>query len=122
LEILSNNKLKQIKCIARSSSTARVFCGDHELVGYALAVSDEGATLFSSFELKRLYMFYRFHGNGLEKRLLGDVLSFAREMQSERNWLEVHEANHQPGNSINTAVLFKRVPTCFAPAKVLIEF
>jgi ribosomal protein S18 acetylase RimI-like enzyme len=63
-------------------------------VGYALAVSDDGAKLFSSFELKRLYVFYRFHGNGLGKRLLGDVLAFAREMKSERIWLEVHEANH----------------------------
>ena len=64
------------------------------VVGYALAVSDEGANLFSSFELKRLYLFYRFHGNGLGRRLLEDVLSFARQMKSEKVWLQVHEANH----------------------------
>lgn len=63
-------------------------------VGYALAVADEGAKSFASFELKRLYLFYRFHGSGLGKRLMEDVLSFARQMKSEKIWLEVHEANH----------------------------
>ena len=84
-------------------------------VGYALAVSDDGAKLFSSFELKRLYVFYRFHGNGLGKRLLGDVLAFAREMKSERIWLEVHEANHH-------AREFYKHCGCFAPARVLTMF
>jgi diamine N-acetyltransferase len=63
-------------------------------VGYAVAVSDENAKLFSSFELKRLYIFYRFHGTGLGKRLMQEVLSFAKEMKSEKMWLQVHEANH----------------------------
>jgi diamine N-acetyltransferase len=63
-------------------------------VGYALAVSDEGTKSFSSFELKRLYVFYRFHGRGLGKRLMEDALSFARNVQSEKIWLQVHEANH----------------------------
>jgi GNAT superfamily N-acetyltransferase len=63
-------------------------------VGYAVAVSDEHAKSFSSFELKRLYVFYRFHGNGLGRRLMEDVLSFARGMKSETVWLQVHEANH----------------------------
>ena len=63
-------------------------------VGYAVAVSDQDARLFSSFELKRLYVFYRFHGNGLGKRLLEDVSSFAKRMKSETIWLQVHEANN----------------------------
>jgi diamine N-acetyltransferase len=63
-------------------------------VGYAVAVSDEDAQSFSSFELKRLYVFHRFHGNGLSRRLIEDVLSFAKQMKSERVWLQVHEANH----------------------------
>jgi diamine N-acetyltransferase len=63
-------------------------------VGYAVAVSDENAKLFSSFELKRLYIFYRFHGTGLGKRLMQDMLSFAKELKSEKMWLQVHEANH----------------------------
>jgi ribosomal protein S18 acetylase RimI-like enzyme len=63
-------------------------------VGYALVVSDKNAKLFSSFELKRLYIFYRFHGSGLGKGLMQDVLSFAKEMKSEKMWLQVHEANH----------------------------
>jgi ribosomal protein S18 acetylase RimI-like enzyme len=62
-------------------------------VGYAIAVSDGNARPFHSFELKRLYIFYRFHRNGLGKRLMEDVFSFARKMKSERIWLEVHEAN-----------------------------
>jgi ribosomal protein S18 acetylase RimI-like enzyme len=63
-------------------------------VGYAVAVSDEGARLFSSFELKRLYIFYRFHGNGLGRRLMDEVLSFAKQQNSETIWLQVHEANN----------------------------
>jgi diamine N-acetyltransferase len=63
-------------------------------VGYALVISDEGANSFSSFELKRLYIFYRFHGNGLGKRLMEDVLQFAKRMKSETIWLQVHEANN----------------------------
>jgi ribosomal protein S18 acetylase RimI-like enzyme len=63
-------------------------------VGYAAAVSDQNTQAFSSFELKRLYIFYRFHGSGLGKRLMQDVLSFAKEMKSEKMWLQVHEANH----------------------------
>jgi ribosomal protein S18 acetylase RimI-like enzyme len=63
-------------------------------VGYAVAVSDEDAKPFSSFELKRLYVFYRFHGNGLGRRLMEDVLSFARRMESKTIWLQVHEANN----------------------------
>jgi len=59
-----------------------------------VAVSDENLKLFSSFELKRLYIFYRFHGSGLGKKLMQDVLSFAKEMKSEKMWLQVHEANH----------------------------
>lgn len=63
-------------------------------VGYALVVSDEGANVFSSFELKRLYIFYRFQGSGLGKKLMEDVLSFAKSMKSEAIWLQVHEANN----------------------------
>ena len=63
-------------------------------VGYAVAVSDEGVKLFSSFELKRLYIFYRFHGNGLGRALMEEVLSFAKRENSERIWLQVHEANN----------------------------
>ena len=63
-------------------------------VGYAVAVSDEHAKSFSSFELKRLLVFYRFHGNGLGRRLMEDVWSFAKGMESETIWLQVHEANN----------------------------
>jgi ribosomal protein S18 acetylase RimI-like enzyme len=62
-------------------------------VGYAVAVSGEDTELFSSFELKRLYIFYRFHGKGLGRRLMEDVMSFAKQLKSEKIWLQVHEAN-----------------------------
>lgn len=62
-------------------------------VGYALAVSDEGAKPFFSFELKRLYVFYRFHGQRVGRTLLEEVLQFAGEQHSEKIWLQVHEAN-----------------------------
>jgi ribosomal protein S18 acetylase RimI-like enzyme len=62
-------------------------------IGYAVAVADKGAKSFSSFELKRLYLFYRFHGTGIGKKLMQDVLSFAEQMKSESCWLQVHEAN-----------------------------
>ena len=62
-------------------------------MGYAVAVSDD-AKSFSSFELKRLYVFYRFHGNRLGMRLLEEVLSFAKQKNSETIWLQVHEANN----------------------------
>jgi ribosomal protein S18 acetylase RimI-like enzyme len=63
-------------------------------VGYAVAISDEDAKSFSSFELKCLYVFYRFHGYGLGRRLMEDVLSFAKRLKSEQIWLQVHEANN----------------------------
>ena len=63
-------------------------------VGYAVAVSDDGVKAFSSFELKRLYIFYRFHGNGLGRKLMEEVLSFAKREDSETIWLKVHEANN----------------------------
>lgn len=62
-------------------------------VRYAVAVDDEDTRSFSSFELKRLYIFYRFHGKGLGERLMEEVLSFAKRMKSETIWLQVHEAN-----------------------------
>jgi GNAT superfamily N-acetyltransferase len=62
-------------------------------VGYSVDVADEGVKSFFSFELKRLYLFHRFHGNGLGKKLMQDVLSFAEGMKSESCWLQVHEAN-----------------------------
>jgi ribosomal protein S18 acetylase RimI-like enzyme len=62
-------------------------------VGYTVAVADEHAKPFSTFELQRLYVFYRFHTNGLGKRLMEEVLSFAKSMKSETIWLQVHEAN-----------------------------
>jgi ribosomal protein S18 acetylase RimI-like enzyme len=57
-------------------------------------IAETSAGSFSSFELKRLYIFYRFHGSGLGRRLMEDVLSFGRQKNSETIWLQVHEANN----------------------------
>ena len=62
-------------------------------VGYALIVSDEGGKMFASFELKRLYLFYRFQGHKLGRGLLEKVLAFARCENTEKIWLEVYETN-----------------------------
>jgi diamine N-acetyltransferase len=62
-------------------------------IGYALAVSDPGARLFASFELRKLYVFYRYHGRGLGKRLIEETLAFGREKKSAKLWLDVHDAN-----------------------------
>ena len=62
-------------------------------VGYAVAVADGRDKSFASFELKRLYVFHRFHANGLGKRLLEDVLRFAKERNSGKIWLEVQDSN-----------------------------
>jgi diamine N-acetyltransferase len=64
-------------------------------MGYAVAVADKQDKSFSSFELKRLYLFHRFHGIGLGRELIGGVLSFAKGMNSEKIWLEVQELNSQ---------------------------
>ena len=81
----------------KASDNARVWIAETVAgecaVGYAVAVSDEGRQPFSSFELKRLYLFHRFHGKGLGAKLMEDVLSFARRSRSEKIWLQVHEAN-----------------------------
>jgi diamine N-acetyltransferase len=64
-------------------------------VGYAVVVSDQPGEAFASFELKRLYVFHRFHGNGIGKRFIEDVFAFARQMKSETIWLQVQDLNRQ---------------------------
>jgi|ERR1700683_3692940 ribosomal protein S18 acetylase RimI-like enzyme len=92
-EITADVFRRSLACVGFRAGIAETNAGKCP-VGYAVAVSDENLKLFSSFELKRLYIFYRFHGSGLGKGLMQDVLSFAKEMKSGKMWLQVHEANH----------------------------
>jgi GNAT superfamily N-acetyltransferase len=91
-------------------------------VGYAVAVSDEDTKLFSSFELKRLYIFYRFQGKGLGRRLMEDVMSFAKQLKSETICFKFMKPTLMPSNSTNALVLSRPGLICFRPAKVLTGF
>jgi diamine N-acetyltransferase len=63
------------------------------MIGFALAVSGEGSKPFATMELVRLYVFYRFHGLGLGKRLLDAVLAHAREHKTTMMTLHVYARN-----------------------------
>ena len=62
-------------------------------VGYALVRSEDAVVPFATSELKRLYVFSRFHGAGLGARLLDVALEHAREAGTNTMFLRVHEAN-----------------------------
>lgn len=63
------------------------------MVGYALVLSAEDGEAFSVSELKRLYLFYRFHGLGLGKRLMNQVLAHARASGTRVMTLRVNSQN-----------------------------
>jgi diamine N-acetyltransferase len=62
-------------------------------VGCAVVLSEEGGEPFSTMKLERLYIFYRFHGQGLGKKLMNEVLSFARQRKTNTISLRVHAEN-----------------------------
>ncbi|HLJ84769.1 MAG TPA: GNAT family N-acetyltransferase [Candidatus Eremiobacteraceae bacterium] len=62
-------------------------------VGYALLVGGEGEEPFAATELERLYVFYRFHGLGLGKRLMDEALAFARAKNATSMTLRVNSLN-----------------------------
>lgn len=62
------------------------------VVGYAVARSEDSEP-FVTMELKRLYLLYRFRGLGLGKRLMGEVLAFAREKKARAIRLQVQLEN-----------------------------
>jgi diamine N-acetyltransferase len=64
-------------------------------VGYALLLSGEGAEPFSTAELERFYLLYRFHGLGLGKRLMDEVLAYARAKRTRLMSLHVNSQNAQ---------------------------
>jgi diamine N-acetyltransferase len=62
-------------------------------VGYALLLPGEGAEPFSTTELERFYLLYRFHGLGLGKRLMDEVLGYARAKRTRLISLRVNSQN-----------------------------
>ena len=84
-----------------ASDRARVWVAETSvgrcMAGYAVALSEEDGEPFAAIELKRLYLFHRFHGIGLGKRLMDEVLAFAREKGTRSIRLQVHSKN---GNAI----------------------
>lgn len=63
------------------------------VVGYALVLSHDDGSAFSTSELQRLYVLYRFHGLGLGGMLMDAVLEHARENDTERLTLRVNSQN-----------------------------
>jgi ribosomal protein S18 acetylase RimI-like enzyme len=64
-------------------------------VGYALVLPCDDAATFEKMELERLYVFYRFHGLGLGKRVMDEVLAFARTRATKVVSLRVNAQNTQ---------------------------
>ncbi len=62
-------------------------------VGYAAAISAEEGEPFSVTELKRLYVFYRFHRFGLGRKLMDEVMAHARASSTRRLTLRVAAHN-----------------------------
>ena len=62
-------------------------------VGYALLLSGEGAEPYATTELERFYLLYRFHGLGLGKRLMDEVLAHARAKRTTLMSLRVNSQN-----------------------------
>ena len=65
-----------------------------EFTTWVCRPGDEPAlSLVAEATILETYIFYRFHGKGLGRRLMEDVMSFARQLKSEKIWLQVHGAN-----------------------------
>ena len=67
-------------------------------VGYALLTDPDlpaGMAHPNDLELKRIYLFSRFHGSGAGKGLMDLAIAAAREQQAKRLLLGVHPENHR---------------------------
>ncbi len=67
-------------------------------VGYALVTAPEfpeGLTRAGDLELRRIYLFSRFHGSGAGQFLMDAALDGARAQGAERVLLGVHPENHR---------------------------
>lgn len=80
-----------------ASERARAWVVETEVgkcvVGYALLLSPEGTDPSSTVELERFYLLYRFHGLGLGKRLMDELLAHARAKRTNHMSLRVNSQN-----------------------------
>jgi diamine N-acetyltransferase len=90
---LSVQRFQHLLC----SNQARIWALEDEVgkcvVGYAVSLSAEDGQPCSLTELQRLYLLYRFHGLGLGKKLLNEVLAHARANGNRMMTLRVHLQN-----------------------------
>jgi ribosomal protein S18 acetylase RimI-like enzyme len=67
-------------------------------VGYAMVTAPdfpEGLARPGDLELRRIYVFSRFHGGGTARRLMELAIATAREQKAGRLLLGVHPQNHR---------------------------
>ena len=62
-------------------------------IGYLVALNQDDGELNKPMEIKRIYLLYRFHHNGLGKLLINVILAKAREKKVSALILKVHELN-----------------------------
>ena len=62
-------------------------------IGYSLLLFGEAPEPFLEIELERFYLLYRFHGFGLGKRMMDEVLAYARAKRTSRLSLRVNSQN-----------------------------
>ena len=62
-------------------------------IGYLVALISPNAVSGPEIEIKRLYLLYRFHRNGLGQLLMNEVLAAARQSRVVKFFLKVQDAN-----------------------------
>lgn len=62
-------------------------------IGYLVALDLGEAGLSNQMEIKRIYLLYRFHRNGIGNFLFDEILTTAREKRVTALILKVHEVN-----------------------------
>ena len=66
---------------------------DVSAIGYLVALISPNAVSGPEIEIKRLYLLYRFHRNGLGQLLMNEVLAAARQSRVVKLFLKVQDAN-----------------------------
>jgi ribosomal protein S18 acetylase RimI-like enzyme len=62
-------------------------------IGYLMALDLDDAGLSAQMEIKRIYLLYRFHRNGIGNLLMNEILATAREKRVTALILKVQEVN-----------------------------
>jgi len=62
-------------------------------IGYVVALISQNAGSGAEMEIKRLYLLYRFHRNGLGQLLMNEILATARRNRVAELFLKVQDAN-----------------------------